>query len=512
LSIIIYLKCLKKRRLKPAATNNFTKEIQRLLFFCFLLFLSACAVNPVTGQKEFMLMSEQMEIDWGNSVYPNAVWGEVGGGGRYYDSELERYLSQTVNKLNAVSHRSNLPVDFIIQNSSVPNAWAIPGHVAMTRGLVANLENEEQFAFVMGHEMGHVAARHSAAQMSRSILVQVGLVATGIALENKKNTEWILGAGAIGANLFLLKYSRDQELQADSLGTLYMAKTGYDPNEAITAHYRLDKVVDEYMKMAGKQSREATFLDELLSTHPPTKDRVATIKGTISTMQPYQRSGDGKNAHTFQQMTAKIKRSHIAYLRYDVALKNYREDRTADAEYNLNQAFQIDENQSPFYNLRGLIELKKNRIYEARTNFSRAIEIDRNYQPAYHSMGFSYYLERNYQTALSYLNQSLKIYPDNIASHYFAGMSYYRLKDYENAAKHLEPFASANSKHNEIHGILGICYDQTNERESAYQEYRKQVEAAPNSELGRHAAERISALEQIFRKEKEEEEKKKKKK
>jgi Flp pilus assembly protein TadD len=127
-------------------------------------------------------------------------------------------------------------------------------------------------------------------------------------------------------------------------------------------------------------------------------------------------------------------------------------------------------------------------------------------------MGFSYYLERNYQTALSYLNQSLKIYPDNIASHYFAGMSYYRLKDYENAAKHLEPFASANSKHNEIHGILGICYDQADEKESAYQEYKKQVEVAPNSEFGRHAAERISALEQIFRKEKEEKEKEKEKK
>lgn len=482
------------------------------ILLILIVFIANCAVNPVTGQKEFMLMSEQMEIDWGNSVYPNAVWGEVGGGGRYHDPELERYLSQTVNKLNAVSHRSNLPVDFIIQNSSVPNAWAIPGHVAMTRGLVANLENEGQFAFVMGHEMGHVAARHSAAQISRSILVQVGLVAAGIALENKKNAEWILGAGAIGANLFLLKYSRDQELQADRLGTLYMANTGYDPNESITAHYRLDKAVDEYLKMAGKQSREATFLDELMSTHPPTKDRLATIKETIRTMQPYQLSGDGKNAYTFQQMTARIKRSHIAYLWYDVALKKYREDRTADAEYNLNQAFKIDGNQAPFYNLRGLIEIRKNRIYEARTNFTRAIDIDRNYQPAYHSMGFSYYLEKNYQTALSYLNKSLEIYPDNIASHYFAGMSYYRLKDYENAAKHIEPFASANSKHNEIHGILGICYDQIDEKESAYQEYRKQIEVGPDSELGHYAADRISALEQIFKKEKEEKEKEKEKK
>jgi len=170
---------------------------KHILFAILMIFIASCAVNPVTGQKELMLMSEQMEIDWGNSVYPNALWGEVGGGGQYHDPELEQYLGQIVKRLNGVSHRPNLPVDFAIQNSSVPNAWAIPGHVAMTRGLVSNLDNEAQFAFVMGHEMGHVAARHSAAQMSRNILAQVGLIGLGIALDNKKNSEWILGVSAM---------------------------------------------------------------------------------------------------------------------------------------------------------------------------------------------------------------------------------------------------------------------------------------------------------------------------
>jgi predicted Zn-dependent protease len=485
------------------------------IFFLLLIlipFFTNCATNPVTGEKEFMLLSEQMEIDWGNSVYPNAVWGEVGGGGRYYDPELEEYLAQTVKRLHSVSHRSNLPVDFIIQNSSVPNAWAIPGHVAMTRGLLANLENEAQFAFVMGHEMGHVAARHSAAQMSRSILIQAGLIAAGIALQDKGDADWILGAGAIGANLFLLKYSRDQELQADRLGALYSAKAGYDPHESINAHRRLDQVVDEYLQRTGKQSREASFLDELLSTHPPTEDRIRTINDTIKTMPLYPRSGDGVNSYNFQRMITRIKHADRAYQYYDLALKQYREDRIQDAENNLATALQADPKQAPFYNLRGLILIRKSDNHMALRNFAKAMELDRNYQPVYHSIGFAYYLEKNYSGALSYLRKSLELYPGNMPSHYFAGMSYYKLKDYEKAIAHLEPFASANSNHDRVYGILGYCYEQAGNQEAAYQSYKKQIAVDPNNKVGVFAAERVKTLEPAIQKKQEEQEQEKKKK
>jgi predicted Zn-dependent protease len=471
-----------------------------ILLFIILISFFGCATNPVTGERQLMLMTDQMEIDWGNSVYPNALWGEVGGGGIYQDPELKHYLEKIVKRLHAVSHRPGLPVDFVIQNSSVPNAWAIPGHVSMTRGLLSDLENEAQFSFIMGHEMGHVAARHSAAQISRSILVQAGLATIGVALDSKKGSEWILGAGAVGANLFLLKYSRDQEFQADRLGTMYMARAGYNPYESIKAHQRLDRISDEYLKRMGKQSREGSFLDELLSTHPPIKDRINTIKETITTMMPYSITGDGKNADYFQQMISRIRHTNQAYLHYDSALKDYREDRIGDAENNLNKAFQMDTNQAPFYNLRGLIEIRKNRVHDARTNFQKALDIDRTYQPSYHCMGFSYYLDKNYQAALSYLKKSLALYPDSIASHYFTGMSYFKLKNYRDAITHLEKYASADPKHAEIHGVLGICLEETNNINSAYNKYRKQVEVAPDNEMGRHSAERIKILEQKLKK------------
>ena len=145
-------------------------------------------------------------------------------------------------RIHSVSHRPSLPVDFAVQNSSVPNAWAIPGHVVITRGLLAGLDNEAEFAFVLGHEMGHVAARHSAQHMTYSVLQQIGLGAAGLALSGTEYADLALGVGAVGSSLLLLKYSRDDELEADRLGIEYLARLGYDPDNAVSAHRNLEKI------------------------------------------------------------------------------------------------------------------------------------------------------------------------------------------------------------------------------------------------------------------------------
>ncbi len=151
---------------------------------------SGCAVNPVTGQQELMLVSEAQEIQMGKEIYPNALWSGEGGGGEYNDPVLKSYLKSIVMNIHQVSHRPNLPVDFAVQNSSVPNAWAIPGHVVMTRGLLAALDNEAEFVYVMGHEMGHVSARHSARQMTYGMLGQYLLA--GAAARGKDGQKLLL--------------------------------------------------------------------------------------------------------------------------------------------------------------------------------------------------------------------------------------------------------------------------------------------------------------------------------
>ena len=141
---------------------------------------AGCATNPVTGSSEMMLLSEEEEIELGKKAFAQLAWQQ--GGPLRIDPATQSYLDGIVKELHQVSHRPNLPVDFTLESASEPNAWAIPGHTAMNRGLLQHLENEAQFAFVMGHEMGHVAARHSAARQSRATVGNAGLGILGVAV------------------------------------------------------------------------------------------------------------------------------------------------------------------------------------------------------------------------------------------------------------------------------------------------------------------------------------------
>ena len=252
-------------QLKPREVS-FMKRIiiYAVLFLVVLLFSTGCAVNPVTGKSQLMLVSEDQEVNMGKEFYPSALWGDMGGGGEYRDDRLRSYLKDIIVRIHSVSHRPNLPVDFAIQNSSIPNAWAIPGHVTITRGLLAALDNEAEFTFVMGHEMGHVSARHSASQMSYGMLQQIGLGVAGIAFGKSSLADPALTLGNIGGSLLLLKYSRNDELEADRLGVQYMTKLGYDPQYAVMAHNNLEKVAQDYQRLMGKDSQQGGVVSDLL--------------------------------------------------------------------------------------------------------------------------------------------------------------------------------------------------------------------------------------------------------
>jgi predicted Zn-dependent protease len=440
--------------------------MKRLSIVILFFFVSSCAINPVTGERELMLMSEQDEMAFGERVYPAVLWGEVGGGGQYLDPQLTSYLEGIVRDLHGVSHRPGLPVDFVVQNSSVPNAWAIPGHVSMTRGLLAHLENEAQFAFVMGHEMGHVAARHSARQYTRGVLQAVVLGGGSIFLGEEQG--WLLQAAAIGSTLFFLRYSRSDELQADRLGVEYMARAGYRPAEAVEAHKQLEKAVEEYRARMGQGTPEDNFLTRLLSTHPRTGIRLEEVRETAKKAEPH----------------------------YDRALALYRERKLGRAEEELRAALGKDDNQAPFFNLRGLILLKRKDYGASRRVLDKALEIYPGYHPAWQSIGLLEYERKNYGAAISPLKKSLEIFPQSIGSHYFLGMSYFHLKRYSEAVPHLEAFEGAVPEDPEVHGRLGIAYEGMAEPGKAYYEYRLQVRVAPDTELGRYAAERMAVLEQ----------------
>ncbi|MDD3845160.1 MAG: M48 family metalloprotease [Syntrophorhabdaceae bacterium] len=477
---------------------------RRSLFYILLLAVlvlaaAGCAINPVTGEQELMFVSEEQEIQLGKELYPNALWSGEGGGGEYRDAALKSYLTSVVVNIHRVSHRPNLPVDFAVQNSSVPNAWAIPGHVVMTRGLLTALDNEAEFAYVMGHEMGHVSARHSARQMTYGMLGQFLLAGAGIAMAGSEYSDAALALGSAGAGLILLKFSRNDELEADRLGVSYMTRLGYDPRAALTAHRNLEKVSDQYALSIGQSRQESNFFSDLLSSHPRTSIRLEEIQGIINQTPRTVVLGDGTARQRFQGAVANIRRVNTVYAKYyDKAVRSLEKNNTREAMSYISQAIAQDPRQAPFYALYGSILVKQNNLPEAERYFSKALSIDGNYQPALRGIGVIRYAANRHSESVQYLQRSLRLFPQDPASNYFMGMNYYKTRSYKYAIGYLKPFSEAVPRHPRIHAILGQCYEAVGDYQSAYGQYSMQLQVAPNNEAGTVARSRARSIQMQF--------------
>lgn len=470
--------------------------MSRRVFAVIFIFLFSCALNPVTGSREFMLVSEDQEIRIGKDAAPSLKW-EFGG--QYQDEALESYLDSIVKDLWKNSERPHLPVTFYIQNTSVPNAFALPGYVAITRGLLSEMENEAQFAAVMGHEVGHVMARHTAQRISRMQLQQLGLVLGGVALQDVKGGDALLAVGAMGSSLLLLSYDRDQEIQSDRLGVKYMANLGYDPHEALSAHKVLERSVDNYLSRAGKSRSEDTLISNLLSTHPRTEVRLSEIQEMINQLPPYSVKNDGKFKSGFQKKTKSLQEINRIYHLYDSAEQDYQKKNYNEAEKKLEQAIKLNSSQAPFHNLYGLIKLQKKNYAEADKAFGKALSLSPGYQPSIYGRALVHYYNGNYAQAIQGFNKSLDAFPGHALSHFGIGKSYYQLKKYSEAIPYLGNFAQAVPKNSEVHGLLGICHDNKGEIEPAVIAYRYQVQIAPDTDLGLHAKKRLSVLEPLLK-------------
>lgn len=476
------------------------KKHNSLIIHVFLLilflFFTSCATNPVTGQTELMLVSEQSEIEIGKQAAPSVKW-EFGG--LYRDTTLESYLGNIVNQLWKNSERPNLPVEFHIQNTSIPNAFALPGYVAITRGLLSEMENEAQFASVIGHEIGHVMARHTAQRMSRIQLQQLGLAIGSAALGGKSGSDALLTMGAVGSSLLLLKYDRSQEIQADRLGVRYMSELGYDPYEALSAHRVLKKVVDGYLMRQGESRRGDNVITNLLSTHPRQEVRLAEIQSMIDSLPPYRVRGDGKFSGVFQDAIKKIKKTNEVYFIYDRAEKYYREEDFVRAESKVKEAISLNSSQAPFHNLLGFIKIRQKKYREAEKSLQRALSVNPGYQPSIYGMGFIRLEEGDYNQAIDKFRESLELYPNHGPTYFGLGKGYFNTHQYSKAIPYLRKFAQAAQRHPEVHGMLGICLEKSGDIASAVTAYRNQLAVAPDTELGRHARERLIILEPLLR-------------
>ena len=243
-------------------------------------------MNPATGKNQIMLVSEEQEIAMGREADP-AVIATIG---LYPDPAWQRYIQQFGARLAATSERPNLPWTFRVVDDPAVNAFAIPGgFVYVTRGLLAHLTSEAELASVVGHEIGHVTARHTAAQMSQQQLIGLGLAAGSMA--NDQVAKYASTANqALG--LLYLKFSRDNESQADQLGLRYMRRANYDPRQMTEVFRMLDR-----LSARDGGGRLPTWLE----THPSPANRVAAITRQIAAL-PQDFSGTSVNRDAYERL------------------------------------------------------------------------------------------------------------------------------------------------------------------------------------------------------------------
>jgi len=234
---------------------------------CLLALLAGCAVNPVTGKRELSLISEQQELQLG-AESDKEIRGQYG---IYQDAALEAYVAKLGQALAPHSHRPQLPYRFAVIDDPVVNAFAAPGgYIYLTRGILAMAGSEAEIISVLGHEMGHVSAKHSVRQMSSAVLVQLGL---GVGSLLSKDFAKVAGIAGVGAQLLFLKFSRDDERQADALGVAYARSANYNPAGMVAFFESLERLGD----LSGKGS-----LPGFLSTHPLTKERIRNTKALLT--------------------------------------------------------------------------------------------------------------------------------------------------------------------------------------------------------------------------------------
>jgi predicted Zn-dependent protease len=247
-------------------------------------FVVSCATNPATGGKMLSLVSESQEIQMGQQ-FSQEVESSMP---LVDDAELQAYVEGVGLALAAVSERPDLPWSFRVVDDPVVNAFALPGGpVYVTRGILAHFSSEAEMAAVLGHEVGHITARHSVEQISRAQLAGIGLAVGSIL---SRDIARYSGLASQGLQVLFLSFGRDDEHESDMLGVRYAGRVDYDVRESVTMHEKLDRIGD--LSNGGG-------IPGWLSTHPSSEDRIERLHALVDTIPGLADAKVGRNEYLF---------------------------------------------------------------------------------------------------------------------------------------------------------------------------------------------------------------------
>jgi predicted Zn-dependent protease len=248
----------------------FSRRLASFTLLMSMLMILSCSRNPVTGKKQLSLMSEQQEIALGQQSDP----GIVASFGKYEDAALQNFIKNKGQSMASISHRKNLKFEFKILDSPVVNAFAVPGgYVYFTRGIMAHFNNEAEFAGVLGHEIGHISAKHSSRQYTTQVLGQILLIG-GMVVSPEFRQFGDVASQSMG--MLFMKFGRDHESESDKLGVEYSTKIGYDAHQ-------MGDFFNTLHRLSTSDGREP--IPTFLSTHPDPLDRYAKVHEMATTEQ-----------------------------------------------------------------------------------------------------------------------------------------------------------------------------------------------------------------------------------
>ena len=255
--------------------------------------LATCAKNPVTGKRDFVLMSEEQEVKMGQQADPE-VKKEYG---TYDRAALQSYISELGQRLAGQSHRSKLKYEFTVVDSADINAFALPGgYIYVTRGILAYLNSEAEVAGVLGHEIGHVTARHGVQQQSMAQAANLGVLLGAVLVPGLRN-ESALGMMQQLSVAWIRGYGREDELEADRLGAEYLARAGYDPQAMIKVVGVLKNQELFDAELAKQEGREPRKYHGVFESHP---DNDTRLKQVIEAAKQYKTGPTrGENQEAF---------------------------------------------------------------------------------------------------------------------------------------------------------------------------------------------------------------------
>ncbi len=408
--------------------------------------LTGCATNPVTGKKELMFYTEADEIRMDRQASPHQFSADYG---PIRDPALNAYLEQVGRDLTHHSHRPNMPYSFRAVNASNVNAYAfLGGSVATTRGILLAMENEAELAALLGHEIGHVNARHSARQMTSNSMLALGLAVASVAAAQEKEEYGAIvsGLGGIGAGMLLARYSRGNEREADELGMRYMVKSGYNPQGMIG----LQDILRNMSK--GKPN----VIELMFATHPMSEERYQTAVQRAAKEFPH-----GKDLplqkERYMDQTAKVR-----------ALK-----RTIEA---IQQGDQ---------------EIARKQVGIGLSHYQRALQQTPDDYEALLKAAKACLALNQAPKAADYASQAKAVYPEEAQAYHVSAMAGLSAKKFDSALANLETYEQKLPGNPNTIFYQGLALDNMGRKTPAIEKYRAFLQMVQQGDEAQHAYQRL---------------------